>query len=108
MKTIAFGTLKGGTGKQQLVLIWLEHWHRILITKFLVDGDPQCNLTNDIGLDCSDMDRNNIRTIFDNKKIDPSELIISGVLEKQPNIDIIPSNILLIKTEMLLCQRSRP
>ena len=68
----------------------------------LVDGDPQCNLTNDIGLDCSDMDRNNIRTIFDNKKIDPSELIISGVLEKQPNIDIIPSNILLIKTEMLL------
>jgi len=68
----------------------------------LIDGDPQCNLTNDIGIDSSDMERNNIRTIFENKKIDPTELIISGVLEELPNIDIIPSNILLLKTEMQL------
>ncbi len=48
------------------------------------------------------MERNNIRTIFENKKIDPSELIIHNMLEQLPNIDIIPSNILLIKTEMQL------
>ena len=103
MKTIAVGTLKGGTGKTTTCFNLAGALAQNPNNKILlVDGDPQCNLTNDIGLDCSDMDRNNIRTIFDNKKIDPSELIISGVLEKQPNIDIIPSNILLIKTEMLL------
>lgn len=103
MKSIAFGTLKGGTGKTTSCFnlaggLALNPNNKIL----LVDGDPQCNLTNDIGIDCSDMNRNNIRTIFENKKIDPSELIISGVLEDLPNVDIIPSNILLLKTEMQL------
>ncbi len=103
MKSIAFGTLKGGTGKTTSCFnlagaLALNPDNKIL----LIDGDPQCNLTNDIGIDCSDMERNNIRTIFENKKIDPSELIIHGMLEQLPNIDIIPSNILLIKTEMQL------
>lgn len=103
MKTIAFGTLKGGTGKTTSCFnlagaLALDPNNKVL----LVDGDPQCNLTNDIGIDCSDMDRNNIRTIFENRNIDPSELIISGAIEELPNIDIIPSNILLIKTEMQL------
>ena len=103
MKSIAFGTLKGGTGKTTSCFnlagaLALDPTNKIL----LVDGDPQCNLTNDIGIDCSDMDRNNIRTIFEDKRIDPSELIIQSPLEELPNIDIIPSNILLIKTEMQL------
>lgn len=103
MKTIAFGTLKGGTGKTTTCFnlagaLALDPNNKVL----LVDGDPQCNLTNDIGIDCSDMDRNNIRTIFENKKIEPSELIVKGAIEELPNVDIIPSNILLIKTEMQL------
>lgn len=103
MKSIAFGTLKGGTGKTTTCFnlagaLALNPENKIL----LVDGDPQCNLTSDIGIDCSDMSRNNIRTIFENKKIDPSELIIEGILDELPNIDIIPSNILLLKTEMQL------
>ncbi len=103
MKSIAFGTLKGGTGKTTSCFnlagaLALNPENRVL----LVDGDPQCNLTNDIGIDCSDMERNNIRTIFENKKIAPSELILHGILDKLPNVDIIPSNILLIKTEMQL------
>ena len=44
----------------------------------------------------------NYNCIFENKKIDPSELILHGILDKLPNVDIIPSNILLIKTEMEL------
>ena len=103
MKSIAFGTLKGGTGKTTSCFnlagaLALDPNNKIL----LVDGDPQCNLTNDIGIDCSDMDRNNIRTIFEDRRIEPSELIIQSPLEELPNIDIIPSNILLIKTEMQL------
>jgi len=101
MKSIAFGTLKGGTGKTTSCFnlagaLALNPDNKIL----LIDGDPQCNLTNDIGIDCSDIERNNIRTIFENKKIEPSELIIQNTLDELPNIDIIPSNILLIKTEM--------
>ena len=70
MKTIAFGTLKGGTGKTTTCFNLAGALAQNPNNKILlVDGDPQCNLTNDIGLDCSDMDRNNIRTIFDNKKI---------------------------------------
>lgn len=103
MKSIAFGTLKGGTGKTTSCFnlagaLAMNPHNKIL----LVDGDPQCNLTNDIGIDCSDMDRNNIRTIFENKKINPEELIIKNALEGMQNVDIIPSNILLIKTEMQL------
>lgn len=103
MKSIAFGTLKGGTGKTTSCFnlagaLALNPKNKIL----LVDGDPQCNLTNDIGIDCSDMLRNNIRTIFENKHIHPSELIITGILDELPNVDIIPSNILLLKTEMQL------
>lgn len=103
MKSIAFGTLKGGTGKTTSCFnlsgaLALNPNNKIL----LIDGDPQCNLTNDAGIDCSDMERNNIRTIFENKKIDPPDLIIHGALDGLPNIDIIPSNILLIKTEMQL------
>lgn len=103
MKSIAFGTLKGGTGKTTSCFnlagaLALDPNNKIL----LIDGDPQCNLTNDIGIDCSDMERNNIRTIFENKKIAPSELIIHNTLEELSNVDIIPSNILLIKTEMQL------
>lgn len=103
MKSIAFGTLKGGTGKTTSCFnlagaLALNPENRIL----LVDGDPQCNLTNDSGIDCSDMSRNNIRTIFENRNIEPDELIIKSPIEKMPNIDIIPSNILLIKTEMQL------
>ena len=97
MKSIAFGTLKGGTGKTTTCFnlaggLALNPKNKIL----LVDGDPQCNLTNDIGIDCSDMERNNIRTIFENKKITPQELIIKNAIEELPNIDIIPSNILLL------------
>lgn len=103
MKSIAFGTLKGGTGKTTSCFnltgaLALNPDNKIL----LVDGDPQCNLTNDIGIDVSDMDRNNIRTIFEDRKIHPSELIIKSPIQELPNIDIIPSNILLIKTEMQL------
>ena len=95
MKSIAFGTLKGGTGKTTSCFnlagaLALNPENRIL----LVDGDPQCNLTNDIGIDCSDMERNNIRTIFENKKIAPSELILHGILDKLPIVAILHSTIL--------------
>ena len=101
MKSIAFGTLKGGTGKTTSCFnlagaLALNPDNKIL----LIDGDPQCNLKNVIGIDCSDMERNYIRTIFENKKIEPSELIIQNTFDELPNIVIIPSNILLIKTEM--------
>ena len=51
MKSIAFGTLKGGTGKTTSCFnlagaLALNPKNKIL----LVDGDPQCNLTNDIGM----------------------------------------------------------
>jgi len=103
MKTISFGTLKGGTGKTTTCFnlagaLATDPNNRIL----LIDGDPQCNLTNDIGVDCSDMDRNNIRTLFENKKIEPADLIIESPMSELPNVDIIPSDILLIKTEMQL------
>ena len=63
MKTIAFGTLKGGTGKTTTCFnlagaLALDPNNKIL----LVDGDPQCNLTNDIGIDCSDNSTLHVQT----------------------------------------------
>lgn len=97
-KIIAPGTLKGGTGKSMLVFQIcgaLPKSKKILV----IDADAQSNLTSNFGIDFTDWSRPSTRTIFEDPSVDPSKLILKGQVAALPNVDIIPSSIMLYETE---------
>lgn len=98
MKIIAVAALKGGVGKTKtavnLAAILAEN-HKVLA----IDIDPQCNMSNDFGIDISNTKTYSCLDIFETKSVDPENLVVRSPLEQLPNLDIIPSNILLIATE---------
>ena len=104
MKTITFGTLKGGVGKTMLcfniggVLSQLEY--RILI----VDSDLQGNLTNNIGVDRTNPELYTMYDIYDMDKEPPTpdKLVLSRPNPNMPLLDIIPGSIFLHKAELKL------
>ena len=108
VKVIILATLKGGAGKTMTtfnIAGILSENNKIL----LIDVDPQCNLTNDVGIDISDRNMITIRDVLQNPiniqpKID--SIIIKNPIQELPNLDIIPSSILLFETERRLYTRS--
>ena len=105
MKVIAVGTLKGGTGKTTVTFNLggaLAEKHRVL----LVDIDPQCNLSNNAGVDITEQDTYSSRDIFETPGVLPEDLVVNCPIEQLPNLDIIPSNILLTATELHIGSRA--
>jgi chromosome partitioning protein len=102
MKVIAFGTLKGGTGKTTVAFNIggiLAEEHKVLF----IDVDPQCNLSDNAGVDTADQDGATIRNVFDNpNKVTAAEVITTEPLSVLPNLDIISSHIRLTATELQL------
>lgn len=101
MKKIAVGTLKGGTGKTSIAFNMageLALKNKVL----LIDMDPQCNLSNNAGVDISQQDIYSTKDIFENdgREYSPEKLIIKEPVPELPNMDIIPGHILLTATEL--------
>lgn len=102
MKIITFATLKGGSGKTMNtfnIAGVLAESHKVL----LIDVDPQCNLSANCGIDTGDADLLTVRDIFGNFSEDqptPEQVIFKSPITDLPNLDIIPSSILLFDTEM--------
>lgn len=102
MKTITFGTLKGGVGKTMLcfniggILAQLDK--RVLI----VDSDLQGNLTNNMGIDRTQPDLKTTYDIFniDEEQPQPEQLILHRPNKKIPNLDMIAGSIFLHKAEL--------
>ena len=104
MKIIAIGTLKGGTGKTTMCFNLagvLAKKHRVL----LIDVDPQCNLSSDVGIDISNRDNYSSKDIFEDK-VSPSAIVVKQPIPELPNLDIIPSSITLISTELHISSRT--
>jgi len=108
MKIITMATLKGGAGKTintfNISGILAES-NKIL----LIDVDPQCNLSSNCGMDISDPDLQTVRDIFDNlPKSQPSaeNIIYRSPIKDLPNLDIIPSSIMLFRTEMNMANKT--
>lgn len=106
MKTITIATLKGGAGKTMTLFNLagvLAESNKVL----LIDVDPQCNLSNNCGIDSSNLNQPTIYDIF--KKYNPStqptaeSIIVKHPIEELPNLDIIPSslNLFFIEEEMI-------
>ena len=102
MKVIAFGTLKGGTGKTTVAYNIggiLAEEHKVLF----VDVDPQCNLSDNAGVDTADQDGATIRNVFETpNKTTAADVITSEPMWQLPNLDIIASHIRLTATELQL------
>lgn len=102
MKILAFGTLKGGTGKTTVAFNIggiLAEKHKVLF----IDVDPQSNLSDNVGVDTTDQDGATVRDVFHK----PNETKASAVITKNPmeqleNLDIIASHIRLTATELQL------
>lgn len=102
MKCVAFGTLKGGTGKTTVahnVGCIVAEEKRVLF----VDFDPQSNLSDIVGIDTTDQAQKTIRDVFEQpNEMAPEDVIKSAPMWQLPNLDIIPSHIKLTETEMTI------
>ena len=101
-KVIAFGTLKGGTGKTTSAFNIggiLAEEHKVLF----IDIDPQSNLSDNAGVDTTDQTGKTVRDIFDNPGNTLPEMVITKEpMWQLPNLDIIASHIRLTATELRL------
>lgn len=102
MKVIAFGTLKGGTGKTTVAYNiggMLAEKHKVLF----IDVDPQSNLSDNAGVDTANQDGVTVRDIFDSPaKVSAEDVITLAPMPQLPNLDIISSHIRLTATELQL------
>lgn len=97
MKIIAFGTMKGGTGKTTLAYnlggLLAEH-NRVL----LWDLDPQCNLSQSAGLNVYTRDVYTTKDIFDDPGVAPEKIAV----DLEDGMWILPGSIDLTLTEAVL------
>ncbi|MBO5969334.1 MAG: ParA family protein [Clostridia bacterium] len=102
MKVIAFGTLKGGTGKTTVAFNVggiLAEEHKVLF----LDIDPQSNLSDNVGVDTTDQDGATIRDVLnDPYNTSANDVITKTPMWQLPNLDIISSHIRLTATELQL------
>ena len=108
MKIVTMATLKGGSGKTMNTFNIsgiLAETSKVL----LIDIDPQCNLTSNCGVDTANTEIKTVKDIFENlPKNQPTaeEVIMKAPIPELPNLDLIPSSILLFKTEKAMASRS--
>lgn len=102
MKILAFGTLKGGTGKTTVAFNIggiLAEEHKVLF----IDIDPQSNLSDNVGVDTTNQDGMTIRDVFNvSHQPKATDVITKQPMWQLPNLDIIASHIKLTATELQL------
>ena len=105
MKVIAVGTLKGGTGKTTMTFNLagvLAENSKVL----LIDMDPQCNLSNNTGVVVTDENAYTVIDVFEPPIQAPDNLVVEHPIPMLPNMDIIPSSIYLVATEIKISSKA--
>ena len=98
MKILAFGTLKGGTGKTSTLFNLgglLAEQHKVLF----VDADPQFNLTSNAGVSVTQLGLRSLQDVFEGSAT-AEDVIYKQPIAELPNLDIIPSSIQMTATEL--------
>lgn len=107
MKCIAYATMKGGTGKTTCcyqLACCIARTAKVLA----VDLDPQGNLSSNFRFDNFTEDPNvkSVADIFETFDVDPLDILVPSPLKDCPNLDLLPSHMLLNGTEFLIMSRS--
>ncbi len=101
-KIITFGTLKGGVGKTMLCFniggILSQLGYRVLV----VDSDLQGNLTNNMGIDRTNVELFTTYDIYNIERDQPSpeQLVVKTPIDRLPYLDMIAGSIFLHKAEL--------
>ena len=101
MKTISFATMKGGTGKTTLsfnIACCLAQNKKVLV----MDCDPQCNISANLRFDIFNEEAITVADLFENPNIDPLDILVASPLENLKNLDLFPSTMYLLGTELRL------
>ena len=115
-QVIMIASGKGGTGKTTVlfnVAGILAETKRVLV----IDLDPQCNLSGACNakqnLDWRKLIKKipvvilpSSRDIFENRDMDPEEMVVTSPIPELPNLDIIPGNMLMTATEFSMVNRA--
>ena len=75
----------------------------------MVDCDPQANLSAELDIDITDRDIYSILDVFENPpktQPAPEDIVIHQPIPELPNLDVIPSSILLFRSERRLFSKT--
>lgn len=102
-KIISIGTFKGGVGKTMttfnLAGILAEMKYKVLC----IDVDPQGNLTSNLGVNRANQGLHGVESIFsENASVDFNEIIVKAPITELPTLDLLPSTVLLHKSELFM------
>ena len=103
---VTVGAMKGGAGKAMVVdniAGCLAERYKVLV----VDADPQANASKGVGIDIADPDMTTLADVLTNQGTPPEDAVIRAPLRDLPNLDVMPSSILLFKTEFELAAKRR-
>ena len=101
---VTVGAMKGGAGKTMVVdniAGCLAERYKVLV----VDADPQANASKGLGIDIADPDMTTLADVLTNQGTPPEDAVIRAPLRDLPNLDVMPSSILLFKTEFELAAK---
>lgn len=102
---VTVGAMKGGAGKTMVVdniAGCLAERYKVLV----VDADPQANASKGLGIDIADPDMTTLADVLTNQGTPPEDAVIRAPLRDLPNLDVMPSSILLFKTEFELAAKA--
>ena len=105
MKITSIGVQKGGVGKTTLAFnlaCVLAESEKVLA----IDIDPQCNLSNNFGIDVSQKEAYSSRDIFEETETNPDYLVVKQPISALPNLDVIPSNIHMFETDLTVINKA--
>lgn len=105
MKVISIGSLKGGCAKTTTLFNLAGEMANRGKKVLLIDMDPQCNLSNNAGVNIAQQNSFSCQDIFTDEPPAPEQLIVKHPIAELPTLDIIPAHILLTAKEMELGSR---
>lgn len=101
---VTVGAMKGGSGKTMVVdnlAGCLSENNKVLV----IDADPQANASMGLGIDIADPNMISLTHVLLDPSTPPEDAVVRAPIPDLPNLDVLPSSIMLFKTEFKLAAK---
>ena len=101
---VTVGAMKGGSGKTMVVdnlAGCLSENNTVLV----IDADPQANASMGLGIDIADPNMISLTHVLLDPSTPPEDAVVRAPIPDLPNLDVLPSSIMLFKTEFKLAAK---